>query len=224
MKNDFYYWQGTETQKDLVIYRSDQPAIKTYEYVDLVLDVAEKCGVKRLYTAGSFGATGITHSDKSMVLGVTNQPDLRALLEKHDVKPYPEYKGVGNIHSSFLWFARKRNIEAISLWSPMPYYVARLPFPWSNYPKCSVAILEKLIAMEGIQVDLGEVETSARQTESEMGKIYDELYEQAKKEFVYPNVEQTPSYTEDAAEPISEDDIKRMMKDVEDFFNKGDGG
>ncbi|NQT48635.1 MAG: PAC2 family protein [Chloroflexi bacterium] len=221
MKNQFYYWQDSSTERDLIMFRSEQPAIRPYEYIDLVLDVASQFRVQRIYMAGSFGATGITHKEEPVVLGVTNRPDLVELLESHDIKSYPEYKGVGNIHSSFLWFARERNMEAISLWSPMPYYIARLPLPWSNYPKCSQAILEKIMQMENMHVDTRGMELQARKAETEMGKVYDELYEQAKKEFPYQNIEQGSGYADDATEAISDDDLSRMMRDIEDFFNKG---
>lgn len=222
MKNEFYGWKNTQGGEDLLIFRSEQPTAKTHEYVALVLEVASLFGVERLYTAGSFGATGITHTEEPLVLGVVNEPSLRQFLESNHVKPYPEYKGVGNIHSSFLWYAKGRGMQAISLWSPMPYYVARLPLPWSNYPKCSLAILQKLIDMENIRIDTGELESLARQTEADMAKIYDELCEQAKSEFAYPSVESATAYTEDAAEPISDDDLKRMMRDLDDFFRKGE--
>jgi proteasome assembly chaperone (PAC2) family protein len=221
MKNEFYYWQDSGGGDDLIIFRSEQPSIRTYDYVGLVLDIACQFGVKRLYTAGSFGATGIVHSEEPMVLGVVNQPDLRELAESHDVKLYPEYKGIGNVHSSFLWFAKERNIEAISLWSPMPYYVARLPFPWSNYPKCSLAILEKIAAMEKIEIDTGELAAFAGQTETEMKKIYDDLLEAAKSDFVHPAAELPTSYADDTTGVISDEDLKRMLRDVDDFFKKG---
>ena len=197
MKNDFFYWKDPKGGDDLIIFKSEQPTTKTYDYVGLVLDVASMFGVNRLYMAGSFGATGISHSEEPLVLAVVNHPDLKGFLEGYDVKLYPEYKGVGNIHSSFLWFARERNIEAVSLWSPMPYYVARLPFPWSNYPKCSLAIAEKLVAMEKIEVDTGDLAAFARQTETEMAKVYGELYEESKKEFSYPSADVLPTYTDD---------------------------
>jgi len=221
MKNQFYYWQDNHTGRDLIIYRSEQPAAKPYEYVGLVLDLASEFGVRRIYMAGSFGATGITHKEEPVVLGVTNRAHLTEMIEGYDVKPYPEYKGVGNLHSSFLWFAGERDIEAISLWSPMPYYIARLPFPWSNYPKCSLAMLQKIMELENIRIGTGEIEDLIDKTETEMGKIYDELWEQAKKELPYQSAEQLPAYTDDATEPISDEDLGRMMKDVEDFFNKG---
>jgi len=222
MRNGFSYWKNRrENGNDLIIFKSEQPTAKPYEYVGLILDVACRFKVKRLYMAGAFGAVGITHTEESSVVGVINQPGLKEFAENHDVKLYPEYKGVGNIHSLTQWLAKERNVEAISLWAPIPYYIARLPFPWSNYPQSSLAILEKLIEMENIAIDTGELETFAKRTETEMKKTYDDLYEEAKKEITYPSVEQPIIYPEGATETISDEELKRMIVDLEDFFKKG---
>ncbi|MCX5998574.1 MAG: PAC2 family protein [Chloroflexi bacterium] len=221
MKNEFYYRKDAKAGKDLILFRSEQPTIKPYEYVGLVLDVACQFGVRRIYMVGAFGATGITHTEEPVVVGVVNQPHLRELLQSHDIGLYPEYKGIGSIQSTFLWFARERNIEAISLWAPMPYYIARLPSPWSGYPKCSLAILKRISGLESITLDTTEIDAAVKHTETEMGKVYDDLWEQAKKEFAYPNVELPESYTDEAAEPLSDEDVKGMIGDIEDFFKKG---
>ncbi len=221
MKNEFYYWKDAKGSSDLILFRSEYPAVNIYDYVCLVLDVASEFGVKRLYTASSFGAAGITHREEPVVLGVGNRVGLKATMEKYGIKPYPEYKGVGNIQSAFLWLAKKRDIEALSLWSPVPYYIARLPFPWSNYPKCSLAMLQKLVAMEKIRVDIGDLEMFARQTESEMAKMYEDLYEGTKSDIAHPIAELPPGYTDDEGEPISDEDLKRIIRDLDDFFRRG---
>jgi proteasome assembly chaperone (PAC2) family protein len=222
MRNGFYYWRNRrKTRSDLIIFKSEQPTAKLYEYVGLVLDVAGQFGVKRLYMAGAFGAMGVTHSEKPPVFGVANQAGLKEFLENYGVRLYPEYKGMGNIHSLTQWLAKERNIEAISLWSPVPHYIARLPFPWSNYPQSSLAILEKLAEMEDIEIDTGELEAFAKRTETEMEKAYDELYEEATKELAYPTAEQPTIYPEGATETISDEELGRMIRDLEDFFKKG---
>lgn len=54
-----------------------------------------------------------------------------------------------------------------------------------------------------------------------MRKIYDELYEEAKKEVVYPMGEQPAIYPENTTATISDEELSRMMIDIEDFFKKG---
>jgi proteasome assembly chaperone (PAC2) family protein len=221
MKNGFYYWRNRGSGDDLILFKSEQPTARVHEYVRLVLDYACQSGVKRLYIVGAFGAMGITHSERPPVLGVINLPHLKELLGKSGVNLYPEYKGVGTIHSLFLWFAKERDIEAIGLWSPIPHYIARLPSPWSNYPKASLSILEKVIDLEGIAVDTGELEAMAKRIEAEMGSMYDELYEETQKESTYLDVEKPTIYPEGATKTISDEELRGMVRDIEDFFKRG---
>ena len=220
LRNGFSFWKNTAGGNDLVVFKSEQPTARPYEYVETILDVAQHVGVKRVYIVGSFGAVGVTHVEPPAVLGVVNMPYLAELLVESGVQPYPQYKGIGTIHSSFLWFAKQRRLEALGLWSPMPHYIARLPFPWSNYPRASLCIIEKLNAMEGLRVDTRELESLAKRTEDEMSKIYDQLHEEAQNELVYPSGEQTTAYSDQGLARMSDEEVKGMMKDIEDFFRK----
>jgi proteasome assembly chaperone (PAC2) family protein len=220
LRNGFYFWKNPGAGNDIVIFRSEQPTARPYDFVEVILEAARHIGVKRIYVVGSFGALGMTHREAPSVLGVVNMPRLTRVLEEAGVDPYPEYKGIGSIHSSFLWFARSRGIEGVGLWSPMPHYVARLPFPWSNYPMSALCLVRKLNAMEGLGVDEEELDLLARRTEEEMGQIYDQLQEEAKNEMVYPSTERRTSYPEQGLGKMSDEDLKGMIKDIEDFFRK----
>jgi len=220
LRNGFYFWKNKGGGNDLVIFKSEQPTARPYDYVEAILEVAQRVGVKRMYIVGSFGAVGISHLEPPSTLGVVNLAHLTQLLLDSGVDPYPEYKGIGTIHSSFLWFAKARKLEAVGLWSPIPHYIARLPFPWSNYPRASLCLLQKLNAMEGLRVDVGELESLSKRTEDEMSKIYDQLHEEAKNELVYPSAEQPAVFPEQSSSPMSDDELRGMIRDIEDFFRK----
>ncbi len=220
LRNSFHFWKNTGGGNDLVLFRSEQPTARPYEYVEAILEVAERLGVKRMYIVGSFGAAGITHLEPPSALGVVNQSHLTQLLTGSGVEPYPEYKGIGTIHSSFLWFAKAKKLEALGLWAPMPHYIARLPFPWSNYPRASLFLVDRLNAIEGLTVETGDLERLAKRTEDEMGKIYDQLHEEAKNELVYPPGEQPAAFSEQDTSAVSDDDLKGTINDIEDFFRK----
>ncbi len=220
LRNGFYFWRNPGDGSDIVIFRSEQPTAKPYEYVEVILEVARHIGVKRVYLVGSFGAVGANHRETPTVLGVVNMPRLTPVLTEGGVEPYPEYKGIGTIHSSLLWLARSRGIEGVGLWSPMPHYIARLPFPWSNYPMAALSLVQKLNAIEELGVDEEELGLQATRTEEEMGQIYEQLQEDAKSELVYPSTERRPSYPEQGLSRMSDEDLKGMIKDIEDFFRK----
>lgn len=220
LRNGFYCWRNPGAGNDIVVFRSDQPTARPYEYVEAVLDAARHIGVKRVYLVGSFGAVGVTHGEALAVLGVVNMPRLTRVLTEAGVEPYPEYKGVGTIHSSFLWFARARRMEGVGLWCPMPHYIARLPFLWSSYPAAALALLRRLNALEGLGVDEGEMEAMARRTEEDMAQIYDQLREEARTEMIYPPSEGRTAYPEQGLEKMSDEELRGMIKDIEDFFRK----
>jgi proteasome assembly chaperone (PAC2) family protein len=220
LRNRFYYWKSPDAGNDLVLFKSEQPTAKHYEYAETVLDVAHQIGVKRIYVVGSFGAFGISHLDPPPVLGVVNSPPQKQLLQDYGIEPYPEYKGIGSIHSLLLWFAKARDMEAVGLWAPIPHYIATLPLPWSSYPRSAERLLAKLTSIERIPVNVGDLEALARLTEGEMAKIYDQLYEESKTEPAHPSGEQSRVYPEPSAMPMSDEEIKRMIKDIEDFFRK----
>jgi proteasome assembly chaperone (PAC2) family protein len=108
LRNGFSFWKNTSGGNDLVVFRSEQPTARPYEYVEAILDVAQHVGVRRVYIVGSFGAVGVTHEEPPGVLGVVNMAHLTELLVESGVQPYPQYKGIGTIHSAFLWFAKER--------------------------------------------------------------------------------------------------------------------
>ncbi len=58
LRNGFSFWKNTSGGNDLVLFRSEQPTARPYEYVEAILDMAQHVGVRRVYVVGSFGAVG----------------------------------------------------------------------------------------------------------------------------------------------------------------------
>ncbi len=80
-ESKFYYWHSGGQGKDTIIFLSEaQPAFGAYEYACMVLDVAERFGVKRIYTLAA--ALTEHHSDQPRVLGAASSPELLEELEK----------------------------------------------------------------------------------------------------------------------------------------------
>ena len=91
----FFYWKNVPGKKDLIIFiGDDQPTSKTYEMAHTVIDVAERFGVKRLYTCAA-ALTRIHHSEQPKVWGAaTREPlltDLKArgLVMGGDLQRFP---------------------------------------------------------------------------------------------------------------------------------------
>ncbi len=122
-ESKFYWCRG----KSLVIFKSDIPRYEWYEFLSLVLDIAEKyCKVKEIYTVGGMVSPG-AHTTPRLLLSVANSTEMKRMLRQYDLISDMDYEtqdGQRPTFSSFLlWAAKKRNIAGASLWVPVPFYL-----------------------------------------------------------------------------------------------------
>ena len=122
-ESKFYWCQG----KSLAIFKSDIPRYEWYEFLSLVLDIAEQfCKVEEIYTVGGM-VSPVAHTAPRMMLSVTNSTDMKNTLGDHDLindMDYETQDGQRPTFSSFLlWAARRRDIAGASLWVPVPFYL-----------------------------------------------------------------------------------------------------
>lgn len=123
-ESKFYYSQ----EHNLAVFESSPPMSGWYDFLNLILDVAERyCNVKEFYTIGgmiSFGA----HTTPRELMGVANASDLHNALGAYDLSRDMDYETPPGqrptLSSYLLWVARRRNLSGASLWTPIPFYLA----------------------------------------------------------------------------------------------------
>jgi proteasome assembly chaperone (PAC2) family protein len=128
-ESKFYWCQ----EKSLVIFRSDIPRCEWYEFLNLILDIAERyCKVKEIYTVGGMVSPG-AHTTPRVLLSVTNSTEIKRVLRQYDLISDMDYEtqdGQRPTLSSFLlWVAKRRNIVGASLWMPVPFYLLAVEDP-----------------------------------------------------------------------------------------------
>jgi len=128
-ESKFYWCRG----KGLVIFKSDIPRYEWYEFLSLVLDIAEKyCKVKEIYTVGGMVSPG-AHTTPRLLLSVANSTEMKRMLRQYDLISDMDYEtqdGQRPTFSSFLlWAAKRRNIAGASLWVPVPFYLLAVEDP-----------------------------------------------------------------------------------------------
>jgi hypothetical protein len=202
-ENKFYYWKGPN--HDLVIFIGEaQPALdKDYEFASKVLDVAERFGVKRVYTFAA-APTPIHHTKKPKVWCTATSKELLKGLVKYDVV-LMEGGHISGLNGLLLGSAKEREIDGVCLLGEIPYYTTQI-----ENPKSSQAVLEVLIRILDIKVDISEIEVSAKHTEEEIEKLDREARETMSK-FV--------DYFKQAEKPIDSEDIERIRK-VFDMYTR----
>ena len=202
---------------------------KAYRMANLVLDAATKFGCRRVFTSGA-GVTQIHHTMKPRVWAVPNCEELVSEVNRYknmvmmdSIEGRQGQGAISGLNGLMLGVARKRGIKGFCLMGEIPYYLQQSPFP---YPKASVSILEVLSSMLEIQVDLLPLHEMARKTEEGIETFLTNLLTS---ETIAPEVRQE---LKDSIEklksikpspgPITEEDQKRIMEDIEDLFKKGE--
>ncbi len=156
LRNCFYYWKAGGSKRDLIIFESEQPSFRQYEFAKLIIDFSLQFGVKRIYTLGGINAN-IHHQQNSNIFSVVNKTELKKHLKGKKIELDMDYEGTTSMNGLLLWIAKANNIEAISLWASVPFYLSQLPPSLTDYPKASKEVLSILIKILDLPIDVKEM-------------------------------------------------------------------
>jgi len=183
-------------KKDLITLVSSQPQFEWYRFLDSILDVAQRCKTKILYTV-SGTISLISHASPRRILAVFNEPRIRKTFKGSGLVDM-DYQGKPALSSYLLWVAQKRNIPGVSLWVEIPFYLASL-----EDPRAWKKVLE--FFNQGLNLDLDLEEISSRiKTQNE--KIYRLRKEKRRVDGYLSQLE--------AGSVLSEREQKELIKEV----------
>ena len=111
--------RGTEG-RDLIILKALEPSLRWFQFVDAILRLCQRIGVKTIICLGSM-YDNVLHTD-TVISAVASSQELLARLMGEKVIS-ANYKGPSAIHSTLLFEAQKRGMDCISLWCHCPYYL-----------------------------------------------------------------------------------------------------
>lgn len=195
---------------------------KTYEMAEMVLDVADTLGCRRIYTAGA-GVTTIHHTNRPKVWAVPNSPDLIPEIREYgntvlmsEIGGREGEGAITGLNGLLLGVARSRDVEAICLMGEVPYYLQGAPWP---YPKASISVLEVLGEVLHVPLDLRELENTAAKVEANIDQVLealataDELPEQVREEM---ESLRHPQHTD--LGPITEAEQQDILEHIDELF------
>ncbi len=106
---------------------SDIPAYEVHHFLKLVLDLAAKFVVSHIAILGGL-ATMASHNTPSQLLANLSTPLLKEWLAGDGINTEIDYVSPPGqkpaIATYLTWEAQQRGIEAVSLWQPVPFYLA----------------------------------------------------------------------------------------------------
>lgn len=159
--NDCFAAHIEEVGRDMVLLSGVEPNLRWKAFCQTVLDVARETGCEMVVTLGALLAD-VPHTRPIRLTGTAADPDLiRRLGLQHS-----RYEGptgiVGVLHDT----CRQSGMPSVSLWAPVPHYVASPP-----NPKATRALIERLAELLGVPVGLGDLSEAALAWEQRVDEL-----------------------------------------------------
>lgn len=196
-------------EQELVILQTDSPLARWYTFLNSVLDVAEHhCRVKEIYVLGamiSFGA----HTTPRQLLAVVNSAETKETLSQYDLNKDMDYQTQPGerptLNSFLLWLARERNIPGVSLWVPVPFYLAAM-----EDLQAQKKVLSFLNERLGLKIDFGDLDREIRKQNEQLARARSR----------FPQINDCINRLEGNL-MLSEEENGELIRQIEDFLKEG---
>jgi len=197
-------------EHELVIFQSYYPGAEWYKFLNSVLDVAEHhCRVKELYILGamvSFSA----HTTPRELLAVVNSAEMKEVLSQYDLARDMDYQTpLGErptLNSFLLWIAKGRNIPGVSLWVPIPFYLAAM-----EDAQAQKKVLSFLNERLDLKIDFNDLDQEVREQNEQLAQVRSR----------FPQIDDYINRLESNL-MLSEEENGELIKKIEDFLREGD--
>jgi len=197
-------------EHELVVFQSGSPGAEWYKFLNSVLDVAEHhCQVKELYTIGamvSFGA----HTTPRQLLAVVNSAEMKEVLSQYDLGRDMDYQTPPGerptLNSFLLWIAKGRNIPGVSLWVPIPFYLAAV-----EDAQAQKKVLSFLNERLDLKIDFSDLDQEVRDQNEQLARVRSR----------FPQIDDYINRLESNL-MLSEEENGELIKKIEDFLREGD--
>jgi uncharacterized protein len=225
--NNFYY--KILPKKDLLFFVGEQqPAEgervyaegrKAYQMANMVLDVAQQFGCRRVYTSGA--AVSYSHHElKPRVWVVTSKESLTKevcsfpnTILMSNLEGKSERGSITGLNGLLLGLAKKRGFEAVCLMGEIPDYLSGIPFP---YPRASRSVLEIMSKLLGTEIDYKPLDEMIVQIDEIIANIYEKLPPEIKDKIEQRKLGQTTT-----PDSITEEDEIWLKEHLDELFKGG---
>lgn len=193
---------------NLVLFKSDPPSYEWYRFLNLVLDIAEHyCHAKELYTIGGMISLS-AHTAPRQLVAAFNLPELKRELDGYNTMGELDYEtppGQRPTLSAFLlWAAKRRNIPAISLWVPIPFYLVA-----AADPSAQKRVLEFFNQKFDAGIDLSDLDQEIENQNTKLAEIRNS----------FPDIDKSIKRLEGNL-GLSEEEGQRLVKETERFLRE----
>jgi proteasome assembly chaperone (PAC2) family protein len=222
-RSEFFAW-NPEDRRDggLLLFSGPEPHQRWRTYTKAFLDVAERCGVKRIVSLGALLA-GAPHTRPVRVTARSTDPTWRSLLEAWGIYRRPTYEGPTGISTVVLDAAERRGMSNLGFMGQAPHYLQS-----AENPAAIHALLTYVARLLQLSPDMSHFDEAIKDFRTQCDRAV--ARDRATREHVQ---ELEKEYDATAGEepqalPQGELDSEKLMQELEDFLRKqregGTGG
>lgn len=141
---------------DILFLVGPEPDFHWGDFVDVVTDVVDRCGVRLVVGLGAFPGP-VPHTRPVRVVGTA--PFASAHLLHAVTAVEGEIEVPAGIMAAIEMGCAEASVDVITLWARVPHYVASMP-----YPIASAALVDALAAVAGLTVSSADLKSRADET------------------------------------------------------------
>jgi len=213
-RSEFFAWQPGDGQDGLLLFCGPEPHQRWHTYTKAFLDVAERCGVRKIVSLGALLA-GAPHTRPVRVTARCTDPAWQSLVEAWGIYRPPTYEGPTGISTVVLDAAERRGMSHLGFMGQAPHYLQS-----AENPAAIEALLTYVARLLHLSPDMSHFAEAIQDFRAECDRAV--ARNRATREHVR-QLEQEYDATaseERQALPGGELDSEKLMKDVEDFLRE----
>jgi proteasome assembly chaperone (PAC2) family protein len=213
-QSEFFVWNPGPGREGLLLFCGPEPHLRWATYAKAFLDVAERCGVKRIVSLGTLLA-GTPHTRPVPVTGRCTDPAWRSLLEAWGIYRPPTYEGPTGISTIVLEAAERRGMSHLGFMGQAPHYLQD-----TENPAAIEALLGYVVRLLHLSLDTSRLAESIREFRTECDRAV--ARNRATREHVKQLEQEYDAAVGKEQQPLpsGEIDSNKLMKDVEDFLRR----
>jgi len=214
-RSEFLGWDPGDGRPGLLLFRGPEPHQRWQTYTKAFLDVAERCGVRRIVSLGALLA-GAPHTRPVRVTARCTDSASRSLLEAWGIYRPPTYEGPTGISTIVLDAAERRGMQHVGFMGQAPHYL-----PDTENPAAIETLVSYVARLLNLSLDMSNFASAIRDFRTQCDQAV--ARDRATREHVRKlEQEYDAAASEEQPPPLpgGELDSERLMREVEDFLRK----
>jgi proteasome assembly chaperone (PAC2) family protein len=212
--SEFSASEPDEGREGLLLFCGPEPHQRWQAYTKAFLDVAERCGVKRIVSLGALLA-GAPHTRPVRVTARSTDPAARSLLEAWGIYRRPTYEGPTGISSVVLDAAERRGMRHVGFMGQAPHYLRD-----SENPAAIQSLVTYVARLLNLSPDMSQFAEAIEDFRSQCDQAV--AKDRATREHVRQLEQEYDATVDEEGQPLPADelDADKLMQELQEFLRK----